>query len=117
MLDADLRIRRMTPQAEEVLGIAPTDMGRPIRQLRLKVNVPNLEHMMLDVMQGLQPREMQLQVGRNRRYRLRITPYRTMDNRIEGVVLAFVDMLGPPSTMSQPAKTKGRKEGARRNRK
>jgi two-component system CheB/CheR fusion protein len=49
---------------------------------------------MLNVVDDLQPWEVPVQDLQNRNYRLRITPYRTMDNRIEGVVLAFVDTSG-----------------------
>jgi len=90
MLDADLSIRRMTPQVEDTLGISPHDLGRPIRHLRLKVNVPELERQMLDVISELQPRELSVGDGQNHSYRLRITPYRTMENRIEGVVLVML---------------------------
>jgi two-component system CheB/CheR fusion protein len=91
MLDAGLSVRRMTPQVEDLLGITPADVGRPVRHIRMKSNVNDLERRMLDVIEDLQPKEATVQDRQNRSYRLRITPYRTMDNRIEGVVLAFMD--------------------------
>ena len=99
LLDAGLSIRRMTPQVEDFLGITTADLSRPIQHLRLKINIPNLERTMLGVIQELQPRELLVRDGQNRSYRLRVTPYRTMDNHIEGVVLAFVDQTG----IKQPA--------------
>ena len=95
MLDAGLSIRRMTPQVQDVLGITTADVGRPIRHIRFKAKVNDLERRMLDVIEDLQPAEVNVQDGQDQNYRLRITPYRTMDNRIEGVVLAFLDHLGP----------------------
>ena len=94
MLDSSLSIRRMTPQVQDLLGITPTDVGRPIRYVRMKSDVNDLERRMLEVIDDLQPAEATIQDGGNRKYRLRITPYRTMDNRIEGVVLAFLDHVG-----------------------
>jgi len=115
MLDGDLSIRRMTPQVEEVLGITPADLTRPIRHVRLKVDVPDLERNMLEVIESLQPREIAVRDGQNRQYRVRITPYRTIDNRIEGVVLVFLDLsaLKRPGAFTVGA-TKVRKNNARR---
>jgi two-component system, chemotaxis family, CheB/CheR fusion protein len=115
MLDGDLSIRRMTPQVEEVLGITPADLTRPIRHVRLKVDVPDLERNMLEVIESLQPREIAVRDGQNRQYRVRITPYRTIDNRIEGVVLVFLDLsaLKRPGVFTVGA-TKVRKNNARR---
>ena len=94
MLDADLSIRRITPNTEDALGILASDVGRPLRRVHLKINVQDLERQLLDVIESLQPRELAVQNGQNQGYRLRITPYRTMDNRIEGVVLVFLDTAG-----------------------
>jgi two-component system, chemotaxis family, CheB/CheR fusion protein len=91
MLDSGLSIRRMTPQVQEVLGISAADLGRPIRHIQLRSKLPDLERRMLEVIENLQPSEVAVQDSQNGHYRLRITPYRTIDNRIEGVVLAFLD--------------------------
>ncbi|MBV9608977.1 MAG: PAS domain-containing protein [Acidobacteria bacterium] len=111
MLDAGLSIRRITPQVEDVLGITQVDVGRPIGQIRLKVDVPNLERAMLDTIQGLQPRQLEVQDQQNHLYNLRITPYRTMDNRIEGVVLAFVanHASSPAMAESKPTLVRGQR--------
>jgi len=116
MLDAGLSIRRMTPQVHDVLGITAADVGRPIRHIRLKAKVHDLERRMLDVIEDLQPADVTVQDGQDRNYRLRITPYRTLDNRIEGVVLAFLDHLGP-KRLQLPKESRGegnRRKGAKR---
>lgn len=110
MLDAGLNIRRITPQVQDILGISAADLGRPIRHIRLKSHVHDLERRMLDVIEELQPSEVAIQDGQNRAYRLRITPYRTMDNRIEGVVLAFVESSG----LKRAPSLKSRKPPAQR---
>ncbi|MGA8528774.1 MAG: PAS domain-containing protein, partial [Acidobacteriaceae bacterium] len=91
MVSSDLSVRRFTPQAATVLGLTPTDLGRPIPRLKLKIDVRNLEQMMLRVIQEVQPRHDNVQDDEGRWFTLRITPYRTLDNRIDGVVLTVVD--------------------------
>ncbi len=112
MLDSGLSIRRMTPQVQDALGVTQADLGRPIRHMRLKADALDLEGLMLKVIEDLQPREVPVEDTQNRHYRLRITPYRTMDNRIEGVVLAFVDSAGP----KHPGKAAAKKNSARKTR-
>jgi two-component system CheB/CheR fusion protein len=91
MVGADLSVRRFTPQAATVLGLMASDIGRPIPRLKLKIDGSNLEQMMLDVIQEVQARHYRVQDHEGRWCALRITPYRTMDNRIEGVVLTVLD--------------------------
>jgi len=91
MVSSDLSVRRFTPQATAVLGLMPGDVGRSIPRLKLTVDTRILEQAMLKVMQDVQPQISQVQDVEGRRFTLRITPYRTMDNRIDGVVLTIVD--------------------------
>jgi two-component system CheB/CheR fusion protein len=91
MVNSDLTVRRFTPPATAALGLVATDLNRPLPRLNLKVDVRSLEQMMIDVMDDVQPRQQQLQDVEGRSLNLRITPYRTMDNRIDGVVLTILD--------------------------
>ncbi len=91
MVSSDLSVRRFTPQATAVLGLMPSDVGRPIPRLKLKVDVRALEQMMLDVIQQVHLRHEEVQDEDGRWFSLRITPYRTLDNRIDGVVLTAMD--------------------------
>ena len=68
-----------------------SDVGRPIPRLKLKIDVSNLEQMMLDVIQEVQPKTSKVQDHEGNWCSLRITPYRTLDNRIDGVVLSVLD--------------------------
>ncbi len=90
MVGPDLNVRRFTPQASRVLGLTGTDVGRPIARLRLKLSVANLEQAMLDVISEVRPVQFRVRDAEGKWCDLRLTPYRTADNRIEGIVLAVL---------------------------
>jgi two-component system CheB/CheR fusion protein len=91
MVGADLSVRRFTPQATTLLGLLSSDLGRPFPRLKLKIEGSQLEEMMLTVIREVQPRQTQVQDHDGKWLILRITPYRTLDNRIDGVVLTILD--------------------------
>jgi two-component system CheB/CheR fusion protein len=104
MLSADLSVRRFTPQAAAALGLNSNDIGRPMPRLRLKIDMGDLEQNLLDVIQQVQSKQFSVQDNDGKWCILRIVPYRTMDNRIDGVVLSVVSELGngsgqPPDGM------------------
>jgi two-component system CheB/CheR fusion protein len=91
MVGPELNIRRFTPQAAKVLGVAASDVGRPIRRLRLKLlDAAALEQIMLNVISEVRPRHQRLRDASGRWCELQVTPYRTSDNRIDGVVLSVL---------------------------
>ncbi len=92
ILSGELRIRRFTAAAERLLNIIPTDVGRPLTDLRPNIVVPELERLITEVMESLTLKEVEAQDREGRWYSLRIRPYRTLENKIDGVILAFVDI-------------------------
>jgi two-component system, chemotaxis family, CheB/CheR fusion protein len=92
MLGPDLSIRRFTPQAESVFGLASADVGRPIMNVKLKVNVPDLEELLHEVILNVSAKEQEIKDQTGAWHRLRLNPYRTTDNRIEGAVLTLQDI-------------------------
>lgn len=92
ILGADLRIRRFTPMARQVLRVIPSDIGRPIGDLRPQIEIPDLEKRIHEVLDNLVPQQLELQDRDGRWYSVRIRPYRTSENRIDGAVLVFVDV-------------------------
>ncbi len=94
MVGADLSVRRFTPQAASVLGLTSSDIGRPMPRLRLKLDMGSLEQNMLDVIQQVQSQQLHVQDSDGKWCILRIVPYRTMDNRIDGVVLSIMNEVG-----------------------
>lgn len=92
MLDGALRIRRFTSSAEALLQVRLSDIGRPVSDIRLNVQVPNLESLILKVIDTLHASEHEVQDAKDHWYSLHIRPYRTADNRIDGAVLALLDI-------------------------
>ncbi len=92
MLDKQLRIRRYTPVAERVLNLIPTDVGRPISDLKPRINVPDLEELLAKVIDSVTPVEREVQDQDGHWYSLRVHPYRTAENRADGAVLQLVDV-------------------------
>jgi two-component system CheB/CheR fusion protein len=92
MLSADLRIRRFTPAAERVLHLIPSDVGRPIGDLRLKIDVPDLQSLLAEVVDGAKSSTREVQDREGRWHSMRVRPYRTADNKIEGALLILVDI-------------------------
>jgi two-component system, chemotaxis family, CheB/CheR fusion protein len=94
MVDNALTVRRATPAAREAFNILPTDIGRPLGQLRPNIDVPDLENILRDVIDTLRTRERKVTDKEGSEYSLRVRPYRTTDNKIDGAVLTLVDIDG-----------------------
>ena len=92
MVGADHRIRRITPVAERILSVAPSDVGRPLTELRLSIDVSNLEELITAATTTLVPQEREIEARDGRWYVVRVRPYRTAEDRIDGVVVSFVDI-------------------------
>jgi two-component system, chemotaxis family, CheB/CheR fusion protein len=92
MLNEQLQIRQYTPHAQKLINIRPTDVGRPISDIRLNLNIENLEPILHEVLETLGTRELEVQDRDGRWHLLRVRPYRTSENKIEGVVLLLVDI-------------------------
>ena len=91
-LDSDLRIRRFTPATVRLMSLIDSDIGRPISDLAPRVNDPNMVADARDVLDRLAPIEKEVQNGGSHWYMRRITPFRTADNKIDGVVITFSDV-------------------------
>lgn len=94
MLDNDLRMRRYTQAAEKVLNVIPQDVGRKITDITPNVDLADLPQLVRDVIDTLTTYEREVKDKDGRWHLMRIRPYKTADNRIEGVVLAFSDIDG-----------------------
>ena len=92
MLGNDLRIRRFTPMAEKVMNLIPGDIGRPITDIKANVKTPDLKQAVQRVIDSLEIQEFRVEDHDGRWYSMRIRPYRTIDNKIDGVVIVLLDM-------------------------
>ena len=92
MVGPDLRIRRFTPVAEKMLNLTASDVGRPIVDVKLSLDIPDLERRLVEVIDAVSVWEVELRDQKGLWYALRMRPYRTLDNRIDGAVILLVDI-------------------------
>ena len=85
-------VRRFTPAAGPVLNILPTDVGRPIGDIKPNIDVPNLAGLVSEVADTATPRDREVRATDGTWYLMRVRPYRTEDNRIDGAVVSFHDI-------------------------
>ncbi|HEX9737366.1 MAG TPA: chemotaxis protein CheB, partial [Thermoanaerobaculia bacterium] len=91
-LDRQLRIVRFTPKLAELFNVRPTDQGRPISDLTHRLGYVDFMDDARTVLKRLTAVEREVQDESGRWYLTRVLPYRTPDNRIEGVVVNFIDI-------------------------
>ncbi|GAA4439962.1 CheR family methyltransferase [Bremerella cremea] len=91
-LDTEFRVRNFTPEAIELFSLIRTDIGRPISDLVHKFTDGSFLNDAREVLKLLAPVEREVIAEGNRRFLRRLLPYRTHDNRIEGVVATFQDI-------------------------
>ncbi len=92
ILGQNLRVRRFTPMAEKLFNLVPTDVGRPISDFKLNLSVPDLEPLLAEVIETATAREREVQDRQGLWYLLRIRPYKTLENKIDGAVIVLVDV-------------------------
>ncbi len=85
----DLRLRRFTAAAMRTLNVGPADLGEPLNRIRLPFDLRDLDAMITEVIDTVQVREREVQDASGHWYELRVHPYRTTDNRIDGAVVVF----------------------------
>ena len=90
-LDTDLRVRRFTPRATDIIPLTATDFGRPIKHLASALIDIDLAEYGRQVLRDLAVREVEVKSEDDRSYVMRVRPYRTVANLIDGVVITFED--------------------------
>ena len=91
-LDNELRIKRFTPGGNKLFKLISGDVGRPLTDLSTELCYPELPADAREVLRTLVFCERQVTTNDGRWFTVRIMPYRTTDNRIEGVVMTFSDI-------------------------
>ncbi|HYE01913.1 MAG TPA: chemotaxis protein CheB [Phycisphaerales bacterium] len=92
IVDQQLRIRRFTPMAERVLNLIAADVGRRIGHIKPEIDCPNLEQLITRVIDEVTTVEREARDHRGGWYALRVRPYKSAENRIDGAVLSLVDI-------------------------
>jgi len=91
-LDNRLHIRRFTKQAAKIIKLIAADVGRPLSDLASDLDYPDLAQDAQEVLRSLIFSEKQVTSRNESWFNVRIMPYRTMQNLINGVVITFIDV-------------------------
>jgi two-component system CheB/CheR fusion protein len=91
-LDRSLRVKLFTQDAREVFSLISSDIGRPLLDLTSKLASQNLHEDAAAVLAGQASVEREVETREGRRYLMRLLPYRTSEDRIDGAVLTFTDL-------------------------
>ncbi|PRC91456.1 chemotaxis protein CheB [Solimicrobium silvestre] len=92
-VDYQLRILRFTPAASTIINLIPSDVGRPVAHI--VSNLLDYDSLVVDTQEVLNTlifKEVAVQTVEGLWYTMRIQPYRTLDNVIEGAVISFIDI-------------------------
>lgn len=91
-LDDKLRIRKFTPAAQKEINLLEQDIGRPLSHISHNIQGYDLPKAAERILKSLENIEQEVQNTNGEWYRLKLMPYRTMDNAIRGVVITLVDI-------------------------
>jgi two-component system CheB/CheR fusion protein len=100
-LDNQLNIRRFTTGTNKLIKLIPSDLGRPLSDIATDLHYPELTAEALEVLRTLVFTEKQIPTNDGRWYTVRIMPYRTMDNVINGVVITYLDITAAKTLQSE----------------
>ena len=101
MVGNDLRIRRFTPPTEKLLNLLTGDVGRRLGEIRTKLEPDDLEEIARTTIESATFQEKEVRVKDGPWYMLRVRPYKTWEDKIEGAVLSFQDIDSLKRTLDQ----------------
>jgi two-component system, chemotaxis family, CheB/CheR fusion protein len=91
-LDRTLRVKLSTPRAADIFNLLPSDIGRKLSDITTRLDAEPLQEEIQQVLDRLTTVEREVQTREERWYLMRILPYRTLDDRIDGVAMTFHDI-------------------------
>lgn len=114
-IDKEFNIRRFTNQVKNIIKIREADIGRPYTDLVTNLKYPEIDKHTREVVKSLVPIETAITTNDGRWFNVRIMPYRTLDDRIDGLVITFNDItvakkLEIELRKSNKTKAQGKKE-------
>jgi two-component system CheB/CheR fusion protein len=93
IVGGDLHIRRFTPPAQKLLNLLPSDVGRRLTEIRPNLDVPDLGLVARQTIDTVTAQEIEVRENETGAWHLmRVRPYKTWDNKIDGAVLSFQDI-------------------------
>ena len=92
MVWRDMRIRRFTPLAQKIFNIVPTDVGRPLDNMNHNLGIDDLPDLLADAIETCTGREIEVQSREGTWYLLRIRPYQTAENTVDGATIVLIDI-------------------------
>jgi two-component system, chemotaxis family, CheB/CheR fusion protein len=93
IVDNNLHIRHFTPPAQKLLNLLPGDIGRRLNEIRPNLGVHDLGTMARETIDTMSTQELEVRASGNGKWHLmRVRPYKTWDNKIEGAVVSFQDI-------------------------
>jgi two-component system, chemotaxis family, CheB/CheR fusion protein len=92
IVDKGLKIRMFSPSAQKILNLLPSAVGLPLTSIKLRVKVEDLENTILEVISKLHTVNREVKDEDAHYYELQVRPYITLEDKIDGAVLSFVDV-------------------------
>lgn len=92
MVGSDFTIRRFTQRAEKLFGLIPGDAGRPLVNINLALEIPDLQKTVSEVLSGSSVVDKTISDRNGSKFLLRVVPYRTAENKADGAVITLVDL-------------------------
>ena len=106
-LDKDLNVRRFTPQIKRIVNLRDIDIGRPLSDLTTTLNYPELHADAEETVRTLVFSEKEIATTDAHWFKVRIMPYRTVANVVQGAVITFVDITAAKKLESRLRQDKG----------
>ncbi len=113
-IDSKMNIRKVTEVAERITNIRESDIGRPIDHISLEHIYSNFVEEARHVMDTLQAREVEVQDKKKNWYLLRMVPYRTQENAVDGIIITFIDISDLKTSQQKVQQLNNRLEQAMR---
>ncbi|WP_371436582.1 chemotaxis protein CheB [Polaromonas sp.] len=107
-VDREMLVRRFTPQAATLFNLLPADVGRPLLDIRHRLDYPQLEADIASVLRHLKRVEREIRSDDGRWFAAQVAPYRTSEDRIEGAAIALFDVTSRRATEDRLRSTERR---------
>jgi two-component system, chemotaxis family, CheB/CheR fusion protein len=106
LVSSDLRLRFFTPVVDRVLNVVASDLGRPISEVKTRLNVPELGSLIARVTDGQRPHEQEVQDQDGRWYVMRLRPYQGVDHKADGAAITWLEITALKTHQAQLAEAR-----------